>query len=110
MKNYIEKVFAPILSKIKDEDIRNKTVECWVKGAEEGGWKPEDLEKIPFTLLTETHGVNLIEHTIAVTLGAASLAEAKNPLTKLCLMKSIWIFFIPADCFMMSVNSKKSNV
>ncbi len=78
MKNYIEKVFAPILSKIKDEDIKNKTVECWVKGAEEGGWKPEDLEKIPFTLLTETHGVNLIEHTIAVTLGAAALAEAKK--------------------------------
>ena len=36
----------------------------------------EQLSQIPFTLLTETHGVNLIQHTIAVTEGAIGLAEA----------------------------------
>ena len=34
------------------------------------------MDKIPFTLLTETRGINLIEHTIAVTEGAWGLAQA----------------------------------
>jgi len=76
MQEYIEKRFAPILSRITSEEIKEKTVKAWVMAAQEGGWQKEDLEKIPFTLLTDTHGINLIEHTIAVTLGAAGLARA----------------------------------
>lgn len=76
MKKYFETVFKDILDRIKDHDIREKTVATWIMAAEEGKWKKEDIEKIPFTLLTETKGVNLIEHTIAVTKGAAALAEA----------------------------------
>lgn len=76
MKAYFEKVFGDILEKIRDEELKEKTVACWVAAAQEGGWKPEDIEKIPFTLLTETKGINLIEHTVAVTKGAAGLAKA----------------------------------
>lgn len=76
MKKYFETVFSEILAKIKDKDIREKTVKTWVMAAEEGKWKPDEIEKIPFTLLTETKGVNLIEHTIAVTKGAACLAQS----------------------------------
>ncbi|MCD4829211.1 MAG: HD domain-containing protein [Candidatus Cloacimonetes bacterium] len=76
MEQYIRKAFAAILEKIKSGDIREKTVKCWVMAAQEGGWKPGDLENIPFTLLTETKGIDLIEHTVAVTLGAAGLAKA----------------------------------
>ncbi len=76
MKEKIEELFNLQLQKIKDADLREKVVEIWVKAAQKAGWQTDDLEKIPFTLLTETKGINLIEHTIAVTEGALGLAEA----------------------------------
>lgn len=76
MKEKIEKLFNQQLRKINDTDLREKVVEIWVNAANQGGWQPEELEKIPFTLLTETKGINLIEHTIAVTEGALGLATA----------------------------------
>jgi putative nucleotidyltransferase with HDIG domain len=83
MKARIEKLFAEQLKKIDDPGLRAGTVEVWVTAAEEGGWNPDDLEKIPFTLLTETHGINLIQHTIAVTEGALGLAKALEENSKL---------------------------
>lgn len=76
MKATIENLFAVQLAKISDDDLRQKVVKVWVTAAEEGGWTIEQLSEIPFTLLTETHGVNLIQHTIAVTEGAIGLANA----------------------------------
>lgn len=76
MRDRIESLFEKQLAKIGDPQLRHKTVDIWVYAAQEGGWNPEDLEEIPFTLLTETHGINLIEHTIAVTEGALGLANA----------------------------------
>ncbi|MBU0489837.1 MAG: HDIG domain-containing protein [Bacteroidetes bacterium] len=77
MRQYFENVFGELLSLIQDQDIRNKTVDAWVLAAEQGGWtKPEELEKMPFTLLTDCRGINLIEHTIAVTKGAIGLANS----------------------------------
>ena len=37
----------------------------------------KELETMPFTLLTDSRGVNFIEHTIAVTEGAVALAEVQ---------------------------------
>ena len=76
MREKIESLFKGLLSKIQDSLLRQKVVEIWVSAAEEGQWKPADLEVIPFTLLTETKGINLIEHTVAVTEGALGLADA----------------------------------
>ena len=76
MREQVEKLFEPLLRRISDEEMRSRVVEAWVRAAEQGGWKQEDLTGIPFTLLTDTHGINLIEHTIAVTRGAIGLAEA----------------------------------
>jgi putative nucleotidyltransferase with HDIG domain len=64
------------LERIKDISLRKSVIDIWVLAAEKGGWAPQDLEDIPFTLLTETSGINLIEHTIAVTEGALGLAQA----------------------------------
>ncbi len=61
---------------IEDAGLRQGVVDIWTAAAERGGWSPEDLEQIPFTLLTDTHGINLIQHTIAVTDGAVGLATA----------------------------------
>ena len=64
----IEGLFSAQLSKIGDKELRDKVVDIWMKGCEKGGWKStEELKKMPFTLLTQTRGVNFIEHTIAVT-------------------------------------------
>ena len=76
MENYFKESFKDILSKIKDKTLRDQTVKAWVMAAEEGGWKSSEIDKIPFTLLTETEGLSIIEHTIAVTYGAEGLANA----------------------------------
>jgi putative nucleotidyltransferase with HDIG domain len=74
----IEELFHDQLASIEDEEIRKKTVMVWVEAARQGGWEAaEELEKIPFTLLTKTHGISLIQHTIAVTEGALALADAQ---------------------------------
>jgi putative nucleotidyltransferase with HDIG domain len=76
IKEKIEKLFSKQLKKIKDPSLREKVAEIWAAAAQEAGWMPDDLEKIPFTLLTDTKGINLIEHTIAVTEGAIGLADS----------------------------------
>ncbi|OPL18719.1 MAG: hypothetical protein AVO35_05155 [Candidatus Aegiribacteria sp. MLS_C] len=76
MRSRIEALFRDQLARIGDPWLRKKTVDVWVAAAEEGGWQPEELDRIPFTLLTETRGIDLIQHTKAVTEGALGLAEA----------------------------------
>ncbi len=75
----IEQIFSKQLEKITDSKLKNKVVEIWVEGCKRGNWESiEELKKMPFTLLTETKGVNFLEHTIAVTEGAFALAEAQK--------------------------------
>ncbi|MFH2095896.1 MAG: HD domain-containing protein [Bacteroidota bacterium] len=77
MRTYFENIFGELLNKIQNTELRSKTLDAWEMAAKQGGWtKPEEIEKMPFTLLTQCHGINLVEHTIAVTKGAAGLAEA----------------------------------
>ena len=76
MKDFIQEKFAKVLEKINNQDLREKTIQVWVNAAKEGNWQPQDIEKIPFTLLTDCKGINLIEHTLAVTNGAEGLAKA----------------------------------
>ena len=74
----IEAVFAKQLARIENTELRRRTVEVWVEGAKRGGWTTmAELKGIPFTLLTDPHGIGLVEHTIAVTEGAVGLAEAQ---------------------------------
>ena len=75
---HIEQLFGDILNEISDPDLRAKTVSIWVEGCRLGGWNSlEELNKVPFTLLTDTHGVSFVEHTIAVTKGAMGLAKSQ---------------------------------
>jgi putative nucleotidyltransferase with HDIG domain len=75
----VQAVFGSILERIGDKDLRAKTVQAWVLACERGGWKSlDELRQMPFTLLTDTRGVNFIEHTIAVTEGAYGLAKAQE--------------------------------
>ena len=75
----IEALFQKQLDGIQAAELRQQTIDTWVKGCELGGWKSvEELRQIPFTLLTETHGVSFVDHTIAVTDGAAALGRAQS--------------------------------
>ncbi|MGQ9707934.1 MAG: HDIG domain-containing metalloprotein [bacterium] len=74
----IEKLFSVQLARIRNKELREKTVRVWVEAAAQGGWDSvEELMSMPFTLLTDTRGINIVEHTIAVTEGAVALAEAQ---------------------------------
>jgi putative nucleotidyltransferase with HDIG domain len=74
----IESLFAKQLDQITNEEIRAGVVRTYVLACERGNWKSvDDLKRIPFTLLTDTLGVSFLEHTIAVTEGAAALGRAQ---------------------------------
>ena len=76
---HIQDLFQGQLNQIQDSMLKEKTISTWVLGCQKGHWTSvEDLKQIPFTLLTHTHGINLIDHTIAVTEGAVSLAHAQK--------------------------------
>ncbi len=74
----IEATFAEMLSKITDIGLREKVLDAWILGIERGGWKSmAELREMPFTLVTQSRGINFIEHTLAVTRGALGLAMAQ---------------------------------
>ena len=74
----IRTLFGGPLDLIENAELREKVVDAWVTGCERGGWESvKQLSDMPFTLLTECHGINFIEHTVAVTLGAWALARAQ---------------------------------
>lgn len=77
--SHIEKLFSPFLERLTSADLREKVVACWVEGCRQGGWDSlDELESMPFTLVTDSRGVNFIEHTLAVTAGAIALYEAQK--------------------------------
>jgi putative nucleotidyltransferase with HDIG domain len=76
MELFFKDKFKTVLDKIKSKELIEQTVNAWVMSAKEGGWSMSEIENIPFTLLTETEGITLIEHTLAVTFGAEGLAKA----------------------------------
>jgi putative nucleotidyltransferase with HDIG domain len=74
MKNEIINLF-PEINQINNEDLKNRVISVWEEAIKQGGWKIEDLEEIPFTLLIPDCRVNLIEHTRAVTHTALEMAK-----------------------------------
>lgn len=67
----------PELALIKDEALREKTLDVWTDAMVLGGWEMSDLPAIPFTLLVETD-VSLLDHTRVVTQTAAAIADAMS--------------------------------
>ena len=74
----IENLFSAQLARISSQELRDQVLEAWVEGCKRGGWESVDeLNEMPFTLVTDTRGVSFIEHTIAVTEGALALGKAQ---------------------------------
>jgi len=61
--------------RINSVELREKTMDAFMLAIGEGGWRSmEELEEMPFTLLTDARCINFWEHTMAVTMGAIGLA------------------------------------
>jgi hypothetical protein len=75
----IQVLFSSVLERIQNLELRDRVVKTWVLACERGGWKSVDeLKAMPFTLLAKCHGINFIQHTLAVTEGAFGLAKAQE--------------------------------
>ncbi len=56
----------PELEWIKSEDLRRRTTDTWTLALERSRLDPDDLHRIPFTLLVEDCPVTFMEHKRAV--------------------------------------------
>jgi putative nucleotidyltransferase with HDIG domain len=65
----------PEFDLIQDPDLREKTLQVWEAALEEGGWTPDELTNMPFTLLIQPCPASYIDHIRAVTLAALRAAE-----------------------------------
>ncbi|MGC9554957.1 MAG: HDIG domain-containing metalloprotein [Thermoplasmatota archaeon] len=65
----------PLLSEIKDKDLREKVVDCWQLAMKKGGW--EDLDGIPFTLLVPGAG-DFVSHVNRVTAMAHAVGRERG--------------------------------
>ncbi len=79
MREELEKLI-PEFGLIRDEDLRTKTLDVFVKAMEEGGWQPADLTRMPFTLLLDPCPASMVEHIRGVVTVARKSAEALKEL------------------------------
>jgi hypothetical protein len=61
MKEKIKKLW-PEIEWIKNQELKNKVIDCWVYAIENSVLKPEDLEVIPFSLLIKDCNVTFMNH------------------------------------------------
>ncbi|MGB5896353.1 MAG: HD domain-containing protein [Ignavibacteriaceae bacterium] len=61
MRNKVLKAW-PEIEWIKDEDLKQKVLDCWVYAIENSVLSPEDLEVIPFSLLIKDCNVTFMNH------------------------------------------------
>jgi putative nucleotidyltransferase with HDIG domain len=61
MRQKVKKIW-PEIEWIKDEDLKQKVLDCWVYAIENSVLSPEDLEIIPFSLLIKDCNVTFMNH------------------------------------------------
>ena len=61
MKDKVLEIW-PEINWIKDEGLRNKTLDAWVYAIENSPLKPKDLEEMPFSLLIKDCSVSFMNH------------------------------------------------
>jgi len=64
----------PEIDQIKDAGLRDKVVATWEAGLARGGWKPKDIERMPFTLAKKVH-LNFAQHVRSVTKICLAVAD-----------------------------------
>ena len=74
MNDKLSQLF-PEIGQIQNEEIRQKTLDTLADAVQLGGWTPDDLDLIPFTLLIKNAKVSFRQHTRAVTSMALACAK-----------------------------------
>lgn len=69
------KELLPELELIEDASLRAKVLSAWCDGMQQGGWTPDDLQEIPFTLLLNPCPGSFLDHTRSVTNVAYNAAQ-----------------------------------
>jgi len=59
-----------------DNDLKRKTLVAYANALAEGGWTPDDISRMPFTLLIDPPPATMLEHIRGVTQVALAVAEA----------------------------------
>ena len=67
MKKKIQ-ALIPEFELIKDEKLKENVISVFAKAVEVGGWKVEDLARIPFTLQNTKSKASFLDHTRSVAL------------------------------------------
>jgi putative nucleotidyltransferase with HDIG domain len=75
MREAVEKLW-PELEWLQDADLRASVRDCWVRAFEQSPLTPDDLERIPFTLLIPDCPATFMEHKRCVVHIARRSAEA----------------------------------
>jgi len=68
------KKLIPELDLIADGELKDKVLAVWKEALELGGWQPDDLKTIPFTLLIPDCPIGFLDHVRAVTRTAVEAA------------------------------------
>ncbi len=68
----------PELEWIEDDDLRGRVADTWARALELSPLTPDDLRRIPFTLLVPDCPVSFMEHKRCVVHVARRAAEAMN--------------------------------
>lgn len=75
MKDRLLKVL-PEIDLIKDDALRGKVVATFLHALESGGYCPEDIDSMPFTLLIDPWPATMAQHIRGVTLASIGVADA----------------------------------
>jgi putative nucleotidyltransferase with HDIG domain len=74
MKERLQDKFPEIML-ITDESLRSKTVSVFIEAMTVGGWRLEDLDRLPFTLHIPNNPVSLLQHMRGVVHTALKIAD-----------------------------------
>jgi putative nucleotidyltransferase with HDIG domain len=74
MRDKVNKLW-PEIEWIQNGELREKVTQVWIDALEQSLLDPEDLERIPFTLLAESCPVSFMEHKRSVVHIAKHAAE-----------------------------------
>ncbi len=77
MREAVERLW-PELEWIQDAELKEAVTETWIRSLEESPLDPEDLERIPFTLLVPNCPATFMEHKRCVVHIARRSAEAMD--------------------------------
>ncbi|MCL2684571.1 MAG: HD domain-containing protein [Synergistaceae bacterium] len=79
MKERIRELL-PEIGWINDKALQEKVVSAYVDALETGGWEPEDMDRMPFTLLIPDCPASYLSHVRGVTRMAHKALEEFNSL------------------------------